>query len=755
MNIQERIAAIVEKRRARLPDVRNLIQQWELMDQDLVALASAVGDLCAHPRTPAEVRQSMAAVSIDGARTGIVQAVELLRLLEARFSRGTINIGVSGRARVGKSTLLQSVSGLSNEQIPTGSGLPVTAVRSRIFHSSAYSRAKLALHTFATFRKEVLEPYHNELGLPGIPVSTTEFKNYSYPRSENELSQAYRDKHSNVAILRRLREMQQALWSYENDLAGGERLIELSQLRQYVAYPTNEEIESAQCARRYLAVRDVRIECAFPYAQVEHVGIVDLPGLGEVASNAEQHHLAGLQNDVDVVLLVKRPVEGMAYWGREDVNTTNLLDSARGLISQRRDFVFILINRGPDDQQLAESMRDDIRRQANDGTNGAHFQVLEADVTDQRVVYEKVLAPVLDHLAERLPCMDQEVLEGTHASSVMAASGIRTVLGDIETALSASRTASVSTVEELGQRSEELRKDLAAAFAELVSDLKHTARSGDEDPAFLSAVDTAYQDICAWITRGFGVGKDVWIANALREMRVDKYSHRFTGDELNRIRVEISGRYCALDNYFDDKVEGLWGQVTGILRRHLGLLVEDVESADALDRLAGCLEEAVEPCPNLAKAIRELRALRLDYRTQLHPRVRRTLDGLNLQVVNPKTGEQETLIAEEVSEDGAEAVYREVTQLAEQAAYQTYKGLIQEALTPALVLYAALEQFEDTLIRAGASRLEFGRLARSCRDDIWPGVYEDMEQTNARVNRVRRMVTAVRMDLGNIERGVA
>jgi len=59
------------------------------------------------------------------------------------------------------------------------------------------------------------------------------------------------------------------------------------------------------------------------------------------------------------------------------------------------------------------------------------------------------------------------------------------------------------------------------------------------------------------------------------------------------------------------------------------------------------------------------------------------------------------------------------------------------------------------LIRAGASRLEFGRLARSCRDDIWPGVYEDMEQTNARVNRVRRMVTAVRMDLGNIERGVA
>lgn len=755
MDVQERIAAILEKRRARLPEVQNLIQQWERIDQELVALTSAVGDLCSHPRTPAEVRQIMETVSTDRARTGIVQAVELLRLLEARFSRGTINIGVSGRARVGKSTLLQSVSGLNDEQIPTGSGLPVTAVRSRIFHSSAYARAKLALHTFATFRKEVLEPYHNELGLAGIPATIAEFRNYSYPRSENELAHAYRDKHSNVAILRRLREMQQALWSYENDLSGGERIIELSQLRQYVAYPTNEEIESAQCARHYLAVRDVHIECAFPYAQVEHVGIVDLPGLGEVASNAEQHHLAGLQNDVDVVLLVKRPVEGMAYWGREDVNTTNLLDNARGFISQRRDFVFILINRGPGDRQLAESMRDDIRRQANDGTDGAHFHVLEADATDQRVVYENVLAPVLDHLAERLPCMDQEVVEGTRASSVTAASGIQTLLCDIETALSATRVASVSTVEELGQRGEELRKDLAAEFAELVSDLQRVARSGDEDPAFLSAVDVAYQDIRAWITSGFGDGKDRWIADALREMRVDKYSHRFTGDQLNRIRVEIGGRYCALDNYFHDKLEELWGQVAGILRRHLGVLVENVQSADALDRLAGCLEEAVEPCPTLAKAIRELRALRLDYRTQLHPRVRRALDGLTLQVVNPETGEEETRITEKVSEDGAEAVYREVTQLAEQAAYQTYKSLIQEALTPALVLHAALEQFEDTLIRAGASRVEFGRLVRSCRDDIWPGAYEDMEQSNARVNRVRRMVGAVRTYLGNIERGVA
>ena len=61
--------------------------------------------------------------------------VRELQDLEGRFSRDTINIGVSGQARVGKSTTLQSFSGLSDDQIPTGNGLPVTAVRSEIYNA--------------------------------------------------------------------------------------------------------------------------------------------------------------------------------------------------------------------------------------------------------------------------------------------------------------------------------------------------------------------------------------------------------------------------------------------------------------------------------------------------------------------------------------------------------------------------------------------------------------------------------------------
>ncbi len=83
--------------------------------------------------------------------------------MEARFSRDTVNVGVSGSARMGKSTLLQSVSGLDDRHIPTGKDLPVTAVRSRIHHSPAARRAVLKLHSRESFLTEIVQPYHQNL----------------------------------------------------------------------------------------------------------------------------------------------------------------------------------------------------------------------------------------------------------------------------------------------------------------------------------------------------------------------------------------------------------------------------------------------------------------------------------------------------------------------------------------------------------------------------------------------------------------
>jgi len=136
--------------------------------------------------------------------------------------------------------------------------------------------------------------------------------------------------------------------------------------------------------------------------------------------------------------------------------------------------------------------------------------------------------------------------------------------------------------------------------------------------------------------------------------------------------------------------------------------------------------------------------VRLDYRSQLHPRVRAELDGLTLQDRDPVTGEQRNRVVVEVSANGAEQLYAFVVQMAEQAAYLTKKALLlREGVTPALVLHAAAEQLEDTMIRSGDSEREFKRLARSYRDEIWPGVFGEINAANARVAAVARARNAL------------
>jgi hypothetical protein len=757
---EARIAGILADRRRLLPEVTAEVQRWRTVDEQLATLASAVDALRAHATTPADLREALV-LPFAEAREGAAEAVRLLRVLEARLARETVNVGVSGQARVGKSTLLQSVSGLGDDQIPTGQALPVTAVRSRIFHAPDLRRATLRLHSFDTFATDVVAPYHAELDIAGLPATPDEFRSWPYPsprppgspasdanggrveglRLTAAPDDAPADRPSWVTMLNRLRAMQASFPTYEHDLTGGERVLPLEELRPWVAYPTNaEEQAPGTVARRYLAVRDVRIDCPFPHAQVRHLGIVDLPGLGEFAARADQHHVGGLQNEVDAVLMVKRPVEGMAYWGDADARALDLIDSARGFVD-RRDFVFLVLNTGDTADALVTALRDHVRGQVNSGVADQFFQVLECDAADTGDVFARVLSPVLAHLAARMPAMDAAAVAGTRAELHATAQRIGTLADDLRRVLASVAQSSGSVAEDLDLRSRRLRQDLSAALVGLVGELRAQARAAGEDQAYTDAVEHAYAATRGWITGGLGTGEQAWRDEALRSMTVDRNSSRYAGDELNRVRVEISSSFEEIDVYFAARVRALWDRVAQILRDHTGALLgsDTTSGEDALRRFAALLADASEPCPRLRRAVEQLLTVRLDYRSQLHPRVRAELDGLTLQERDPVTGEQRNRVVVEVSPDGAEQLYAFVVQMAEQAAYLTKKALLlREGVTPALVLHAAAEQLEDTMIRSGDSEREFKRLARSYRDEIWPGVFGEIDAANARVAAVVR-----------------
>jgi len=169
-DLSERVAQLLRTRREQLLQVKAENAWWLGIDRNLTEIPAALDELRRHPSVSPDDALDLVVSHLQEIRADISGVIETYNAVEARFSRETVNIGVSGSARVGKSTLLQSISGLTDEQIPTGRDIPVTAVRSRIYRSPRLRVALLRLHSPETFLNEAIRPYHAALSRVARPV---------------------------------------------------------------------------------------------------------------------------------------------------------------------------------------------------------------------------------------------------------------------------------------------------------------------------------------------------------------------------------------------------------------------------------------------------------------------------------------------------------------------------------------------------------------------------------------------------------
>ncbi len=754
-SIREKINSIIEKRREKLPQVQYKIRQLKMLDLKITELGRQMSDFGNQSEDFAHEIYGHS-LNCKALRGFIENSIFSLRAVEKRFERTTINIGVAGKAGTGKSTLIQTLSGLKDCHIPTGEGLSVTAVRSRITHCQSRKRAVINFYSKIEFCVEVLKPYFVAAGLESImPDSIEEFASLRLPSEEDYKAQKNNSVHQEP-YFKRIIKIQKSLPQFVEFLTGAEKEYDLTEIKPFVSYPTDAEEATNKCDRRHLAVKDVLIEHPFPFTQIENVAFLDLPGLGPAIPPETLRYDETYKTEVDLVLLVTRPVGVRHEFDKWETETLHLLEKAtrkndNTRIISRGDFTLIVLNRGGADEKAVNTLKNSIESEVSE------YPVLVSDVKKPELLDSEVTTPVLEHLKRALDKMDNAYWSESTASVENFVERCEKLIEELKASLG-KYSPQYRSGNKIVQDAEKLSGKISVELKNLIDEYKNSADS-ESDEAFEAEVEKTAEEVEQWIKIGFGKkNPDSWKENAYESMASKRSAAPFIVDEFNRIRVYISQAYISLNAYLDGRVEKLWADISDAIKKHTSGLIDcnfssgkaflqELQSKCSYANFQEEDEGLLEPCEAFRKAISDLLMLKIEYRTHFHPKVRKALETMYCDVIDQKTGEPTNKIAVEVSQDGADLLFEKMVDNAEKVNYETKNALLREIPFPGWVLFAALEQFDDAFIRSGGSANDFRTMADSYKHLIWPEEYKKVKAYSEVIGKLRKNIETIRSEL--------
>lgn len=357
--------------------------------------------LLRHPKSSSNLIEQLNLLILTKLQDLIIQEKQAWEKLWKRFSRETINIGVAGRARQGKSTFLQNVCGLSDEHIPASDRMACTSVQSNIYHSTADSHGLVHFYSQDSFLEQVIKPYYEELGFSNPPQTLEEFRSHFPSRPINPKHPAKAE-----AIYNHLRDnYYQYLDKYADLLEAEARIVRIPihQIKQYVAQEYNAEGKPQQF--KHLAVEKVDIFCKFPVADAEKIGLVDMPGLGDTRLGDEQRMIQALGEDVDFILFIRRPNPQGNIW--EEQSDLYLHDVAAQTLQNKlalEEWSFLVLNA---DEHNQVGCKDLENTRESKGIHVKKCLIANCKKTEEA---NKVIIEVIDYLADNIENLDKQYM---------------------------------------------------------------------------------------------------------------------------------------------------------------------------------------------------------------------------------------------------------------------------------------------------------------------------------------------------------
>ena len=463
-----------------------------------------------------------------------------------RFNRDTINLGVAGATQVGKSTFLETLSGVklprAKEDDKEHGGDSTTAAKSIIINSPE-TKVTVNFRTKEEFVKNV-QAYLPEKD-KGKVSDVADFERLPL----DEIMSAT-EKANERTELKRLIEAQDAFEHIRGFLGHNPIEIDVEDIVDYVTYYQNKDVKH----RFWPVVKLVEIRCPFIALGDSDIKLtlVDLPGMGE-SPRVRQQMVDELENEVDTVLLFFRSDAAMN--SEEHNDTFERIKGAQKFVTYKTKFLSFLINVRKEDtnpeghiKTIMTRIHDIFQHNTNE-----IYQVYKTVVFDTDKVHQDVVS-VLSKLVDDIEDLDSDTIDGWLKS--INFDEISDLLNSAYASLTKSIPCTKSEIALLNKKAETITDEIEVNFGKLQDSYNYKivddkngemTKAKDNYKKVKSRIKEKVFEINRYISDyplGYEKTEDLeaWDKKALKKTN-GNHQDEFREDQINRLRTYIRRKY--------------------------------------------------------------------------------------------------------------------------------------------------------------------------------------------------------------------
>ena len=381
-NLDGIVARIRDVRAQKRPEIEKNLQK---IDALLAALRDTRGRAASVAARYPDLAAALQGVSFNDTENKLLEARVACESALTRLRRESINIGVAGKARQGKSQILQMLTGLDDRQIPTGDGGFCTASRSIVRNGAARSATVHYLTEAKLLQDKVAPSYAPAgstpvaLGLSPQPASIAAFVATELPSVSDTASVEALE---NWKKVRALQEDLRANPGLVSKLGASPESVPVDTVRKYLVKDKGEA--------DYQVVDHVEVVTPFEMNLPQGMTVYDLPGLEDPTPGIRETMLKSVSEDADIVLLLRMPKNTGDDWDAADLRTMNMLkDVYPAEEIQPKDWIQLVLNL---DKRPASHNEKNVERMKGKAPSG--FSPVVCDCGSKEAVREMVDANI-------------------------------------------------------------------------------------------------------------------------------------------------------------------------------------------------------------------------------------------------------------------------------------------------------------------------------------------------------------------------